>query len=98
MTRPRHPSLCFLCERYVAGMDPDNDRDEPICQAFPEGIPSAIINGGFDHRKPLGNETILFRLAEGKTEEDIETWEQAVLTREKEDMLATFERFQGGTS
>jgi hypothetical protein len=94
MTTPRATAICFICERYEPGTDPDNDLNIPRCRAFPEGIPSEIINGGFDHREPFGDETLLFLLAEGKTEEDIEEWEQEMLELKKMEMTSAIRGFQ----
>ncbi|MFC7257696.1 MULTISPECIES: hypothetical protein [Streptomyces] len=39
----------------------------PYCDAFPEGIPSAIYQDGFDHRLPYpGDHGIRFELQHGK--------------------------------
>ena len=95
--QPRAPALCFLCEYYEPGTDRDNDLNIPRCRAFPEGIPDEIFNGGFDHREPLGNEAVLFRLAEGKTEEDVEAWEQEMLELDKMEMRSAIRGFQGDT-
>ncbi len=91
--RPNAPALCFLCHYYEPGTNPDNDLNVPRCKAFPEGIPSEIINGGFDHREPLGDEAITFRLAEGKTEDDVAQWESEVLEIQKAEMLTQVDDF-----
>ena len=90
---PNAPALCFLCHYYEPGTSPENDSGKPRCQAFPEGIPSSIFNGGFDHREPLGDEAITFRLAEGKTEEDVKVWEQQILEIDKSAMIAAVDGF-----
>lgn len=41
--------MCMECENYTD--TPDRD-DGLFCKAFPEGIPTAIIQGGHDHSKP----------------------------------------------
>lgn len=82
----------MLCEHYVPGID--NPRDKPVCIAFPEGIPDKILAGGYDHRKPLGNETITFKPAEGVTTEDVEEWDREQLEEDKADMLAVVDQFR----
>lgn len=68
------------------------DADAPLrngmpvafCAAFPEGIPDAILFGGFDHRDPFGGEErdadgkpILFELRPGE-EDALKGYERAV--------------------
>jgi hypothetical protein len=90
--RPMHPSICFLCNLFVPGVDPDNWRGKPICRAFPDGIPSEILDGGFDHRQPFGDETITFKPAEGVTEDEIDEWRRIVLEVQKMELLALIDR------
>lgn len=41
------PILCFMCKHYaVAGK----------CEAFPNGIPSKIFYGGFEHTIPFSGD------------------------------------------
>jgi hypothetical protein len=42
--------ICMWCKRY-RDVGP-NWGDPPTCEAFPDGIPTKILEG-FDHRKPL---------------------------------------------
>ena len=88
MTTPRAPALCYLCAHYKSGLVPTNHRNQPICTAFPNRIPERILHGGFDHRRPLYNEPITFRPAEGVTATDVGEWEQEVLEIEKRDLIA----------
>ena len=91
---PSGPPICSLCHYYEPGTDPDNELNKPRCKAFPEGIPDEIFKGGFDHREPLGEEAITFRLAEGKTEQDLEAWEQETLEIRKSQMLSAVDDFK----
>ncbi len=91
---PRFPALCFICEYYVPGVDPENDRGQPVCRAFDGLIQSEILNGGFDHRQPFRNEWFTFKLAADKTEEDLKQWEQEVLDILKQDILAVIQEFK----
>ncbi len=91
---PKATAICFICEHYQPGVDPDNEINVPRCRAFPSGIPSEILNGGFDHREPLGEEAVLFRLAADKTQEDLEAWEAESLELDKAEMGANIRQFQ----
>jgi hypothetical protein len=82
--RPLNRPICDICEYYVSGINENNDRGKPVCRPFPEGIPPEIINGGFDHRKPLGDETIMFKPREDVTDQDIRDWEQEYLEAREE--------------
>lgn len=48
MTTTRKTTLCHSCARlrYKLGTF------EPVCDAFPDGIPADIFHDGFDHRFP----------------------------------------------
>lgn len=92
--QPRAPSICFLWEHFVLGVDLESLTGQPVCRAFPEGIPSRIINGVFDHREPFQGETILFRWADDASQEDVEAWEQEVVEIEKREMLPVIQQFQ----
>lgn len=72
-----------MCRHYVAGTDESNDRNVPVCRAFPDGIPSEIWAGGFDHRNQYRDEPVLFDLDPEYTEADIAEWEQAGADVEK---------------
>ena len=48
--------LCVDCVRWLPLSDP------PVCDAFHEGIPAAIINGEVNHRRPVsGDHGIRFK-------------------------------------
>jgi hypothetical protein len=40
-------NLCMLCQRFHA-----QNRDSETCDAFPQGIPEAILDMCADHREP----------------------------------------------
>jgi hypothetical protein len=85
--------ICELCKHYIPGLDPRNDRGQPICAAFPgQIIPSEILNGGYDHRKPLYNEDILFELSDEYGQPDLDDWERQDLEIRKADMLAVLDQ------
>lgn len=59
--------LCYVCARRRAERIPhrDDPASDPTCDAFPNGIPAAIIEGG-DHRKAWpGDNGIQFELEKG---------------------------------
>ncbi len=41
-------TLCLNCRHYQE----DEEGGTPTCEAFPGGIPDAILRDGFDHRQP----------------------------------------------
>lgn len=42
-----------------------------FCVAFPEGVPNEITGEGFDHRKPLGDETELYEMSDSSNAEGL---------------------------
>ena len=55
--------ICAICTRV------DWRKGGPVCTAFPEGIPDAITEGLFDHRRAYpGDGGVRFELAEGKAD------------------------------
>lgn len=59
------PPICTACTRLKLGDDLDGWR----CEAFPEGIPVEITEGGFDHRKAFrGDNGIRFELDPAKAD------------------------------
>ena len=84
MSIPAVPPICLMCERFKSGFG--HPEGMPTCAAFPDGIPDEIFYGGFDHRQPLRNESVLFKLKEGR-EEDLEEWDALRLELAKADLL-----------
>ncbi|MFF7358949.1 hypothetical protein ACFZA1_41070 [Streptomyces filipinensis] len=67
----RLPNICDSCTRVQQRLNPEakNSLDQwiPYCDAFPEGIPRSIYQGGFDHRLPYpGDHGVRFELHAGK--------------------------------
>lgn len=89
--------ICFMCKHYVPGMDEENPLDVPVCAAFPNGIPDEILKQGYDHREPLGNESILFELGRGYTEEDLAEWEEEMVEDEKADVMRLLNQLEPDT-
>ena len=81
-----------MCAYFVGGMEPENERGIPVCRAFPEGIPDEIMAGGFDHRQALGNETVLFKLADDEDPARLEAWERAQVENEHNKVLQLIEQ------
>lgn len=53
--------ICTACVRF----DPTGPNGW-VCEAFPDGIPDAITEEGFDHRNPFdGDRGVRFQLEEG---------------------------------
>lgn len=64
MTTPALP-LCASCARLRAA-DALEFGGGFVCEAFPDGIPEDIIEGGFDHRKPHGGDGgVLYEMRPG---------------------------------
>lgn len=66
--------LCFSCEHYRPWQDGPPGTRKAFCAAFPDGIPDEILKELYDHREPLGDETVLFSPKEGVSEEDVIAW------------------------
>ncbi len=77
MTSPFGPPICISCIHYRTR---SLEYLGPACKAFPDGIPTKITVGGFDHRKPYrGDHGVRWELNPDKAkwldhyEEDRET-------------------------
>ena len=71
----RGPSFCWPCRHYrpPAGAPGSIDGDWSLgtCAAFPDGIPSLIAVGGFDHREPHPDDGgVRFEVDAAKMERD----------------------------
>ena len=55
MTTYAHPFLCLYCTRYHDPMRSEkfSIRYGSTCDAFPKGIPDAILDNEVDHRHPV---------------------------------------------
>ena len=60
----RTPSMCRACERFSGG----------VCEAFPDGIPSAVIFFGEPHVVPReGDHGLQFK--QGNSEQQVQAFE-----------------------
>lgn len=51
---------CLNCRHYIGNLP--TSWEGHICYAFPDGIPTEILEGDFDHRKPYeGDNGIRFQ-------------------------------------
>lgn len=65
------PPICEACAHRFAQMG-------YACSAFPDGVPSEIVDDGFDHRQPFdGDQGIQFELAAG-AEADLALYERSL--------------------
>lgn len=71
-------SICFACSLFTRNWP----EGVPTCNAFPRGIPDAILYGAFDHREEFGGEEmdengdpILFEL-DPDEEDSLEAYER----------------------
>jgi hypothetical protein len=67
MMRPM--GLCYQCKHWKD----NNEADEPVCDAYPDGIPVQILEGRMDHTVPqVGDHGILFEKEAGVSDEHVE--------------------------
>ena len=78
-----HRPLCSMCAHLVHDLMAENERSQPSCLAFPNGIPDDIFYYGYDHRNALGVESTLFKKLDNATESDVETWAQEISLKER---------------
>lgn len=69
MTTPGHPPLCDTCSRWDDAAYPD----PPRCEAFPDGIPDAILDGA-DHRTAFPGDGGLRYVMVPGAEADLAAW------------------------
>jgi hypothetical protein len=69
----RYPVLCRACVRF--------DASAGNCAAFPDGIPSSIVEDGGDHRRPVaGDGGVTFQQADGEeAKRAFDNWAQVNL-------------------
>ena len=54
------PFMCLICSRFGF----DEERVLQVCEAFPDGIPWAIVETAYDHRLPWpGDHAVRFKPA-----------------------------------
>ena len=69
--------LCYFCKHVNAGVD-DGAARLVTCKAYPNGIPTAMLEELGDHRSPTaGDHGIQFEPAEWCQLEDLIEWERA---------------------
>ena len=69
-------TLCVSCARY---------RGDETCEAFPDGVPGAILWGGADHRNPWpGDNGKTYQVQEG-LEDLLDGYEQVRAVQEELD-------------
>jgi hypothetical protein len=72
-------SICLSCKKLEPARIPGLSIPIFFCSAFPEGVPSEISGGLYDHREPLGDETELWELddrEEGSAKNLLRIYEQ----------------------
>jgi len=72
-------SICLSCKKLELVGIPGLSIPIFFCSAFPEGVPSEISGGLYDHREPLGDETELWEFNDEEekfSKSNLENYEQ----------------------
>jgi hypothetical protein len=72
--------ICDSCERFRMW---DSEHDKAWCEAFPDGIPEAIIYGGADHRQPIHGDNGIRYLPDPERKDSLAAYEADVARAEK---------------
>lgn len=63
------PPICVFCEHF----DQDENAEKLTCNAFPLGIPVAILHSNHDHRKPYdGDNGVLFKKSSNVSAQELQ--------------------------
>ncbi len=75
---PMYPNLCLSCKR--AGFD-GGDVDPPptVCEAFPDGVPRAILRNELDHHYPVEGDHGFMFVLNPERESFYEAWKEWVV-------------------
>lgn len=68
MTSFAGPFLCVYCAHRI--FTPPQDDLWPVCKAYPDGVPSEIVDNEWDHRKPQPGDNGVVFVAGSPTEDE----------------------------